>query len=486
VHYKRAMLHYDVVVVGSGPAGERGATRAAYLGKKVAVIEKEAVPGGACANTGTIPSKALRETALAMLQSKRRDVHGFILQVAETMTVAALMGRRGLVTAREHARIRGRLSQYGIEMFRGTASFVDPHTLRVAVPDGGSQEIRGDVVLLATGTRPFHPPGMPIDHSHVYDSDSILMLDRVPKSLAVLGGGVAGSEYASAFAALGVHVTMADSRDRVMPFLDAELSRELERLWTEFGVVLKHKTRATRVEPGDRDVLVTLSDGSRLVAEKVLVAAGRVGNVEALGLEAAGLQATDRGLLEVNDHFQTSVPHIYASGDVIGFPGLASTSMEQGRVAMTYACAGTDFRTQLSGEVLPTGIYTIPELSSVGATEEQLQEKGAPYVVGRASFVENARANLIGEAVGWVKLLISPEDERVLGVHVIGPHASELVHLGASVMALKGTFRYFIEAVFNYPTLGEAYKVAAYDARKKIAAWRDGHQGSAGKAQATA
>ena len=469
----RAMLHYDVVVVGSGPAGERGATRAAYLGKKVAVIEKEAVPGGACANTGTIPSKALRETALAMAQSKRRDVHGFILQVADTISVSALMGRRGLVTAREHTRIRGRLSQYAIEMFRGTASFLDPHTLRVAVPDGGAQEIRGDVILLATGTRPFHPPGMPIDHSHVYDSDSILMLEKVPRSLAVLGGGVAGSEYASAFAALGVHVTMVDSRDRLMPFLDRDLSGELERLWTEFGVVLKHQTRATRLEPGERDVLVTLNDGSRLVADKVLVAAGRVGNVESLNLEAAGLKANDRGFLEVNEHFQTSVPHVFAAGDVIGFPGLASTSMEQGRVAMTYACEGKDFRTQLQGDVLPTGIYTIPEIGSVGATEEVLQQRETPYVVGRGSFIENARANLIGEAVGWVKLLVSPEDERVLGVHVIGPHASELVHLGAAVMAFKGTFRYFIEAVFNYPTLGEAFKVAAYDARKKVAAWRE-------------
>jgi len=468
------MLHYDVIVVGSGPAGERGATRAAYLGKKVAVIEKEAVPGGACANTGTIPSKALRETALAALQAKRRDVHGFILKVADTISVAALMGRRGLVTAREHARIRGRFSQYTIETFRGTASFADPHTLRVSVPDGESQEIRGDVILLATGTRPFHPPGMPIDHSHVYDSDSILMLEKVPRTLAVLGGGVAGSEYVSAFAALGVHVILVDSRDRVMPFLDAELSLELERLWTEFGVMLKHRTRATKLEPGEQDVLVTLNDGSRVVAEKVLVAAGRIGNVEALNLEAAGLKADERGYLKVNEHFQTSAPHVYAAGDVIGFPGLASTSMEQGRVAMTHACRGTDFRTQLSGEV-PTGIYTIPELGSVGETEESLQKKGIPYVVGKGSFVENARANLIGEAVGWLKILVATADERVLGVHVIGPNASELVHLGAAVMALRGTFRYFIEAVFDYPTLGDVYKVAAYDARKKLKA--------AGKAQ---
>jgi NAD(P) transhydrogenase len=378
------------------------------------------------------------------------------------------MGRRGLVTAREHTRIRGRFSQYAIETFRGTASFLDPHTLRVAVPDGSAQEIRADIILVATGTRPFHPPHIPIDHSRVYDSDSILLLDRVPRSLAVLGGGVAGSEYTSAFAALGVHVTMADSRDRVMPFLDAELSHELERLWTEFGVEILHKTRATTVEPGDRDVLITLSNGSRLVAEKVLVAAGRIGNTEGLDLANAGLAADERGYLKVNEHFQTSIPHIYAAGDVVGFPGLASTSMEQGRVAMTY------FRTQLRGDVLPTGIYTIPDISSVGETEESLQQKKIPYVVGKGTFVENARANLIGEPVGWLKLLVSPADLKVLGVHVIGPNAAELVHLGASVMALGGTYRYFIEAVFNYPTLGDIYKVAAYDARKKLGALTDG------------
>jgi NAD(P) transhydrogenase len=392
VHYKRTMLHFDVAIVGSGPAGERGATRAAFLGKKVAVIEKEAVPGGACANTGTIPSKALRETALALLQSKRRDVHGFILQVAETMTVAALMGRRGLVTAREHTRIRNRFSQYAIETFRGTASFLDANTLKVSVPDGSTQEIRAEVILIATGTRPFHPPGMPIDHSRVYDSDSILMLDRVPRSLAVLGGGVAGCEYTSAFAALGVHVTMADSRDRVMPFLDAELSHELERLWTEFGVEIKHKTRVSRVEPGDRDVLLYLTDGSRLVAEKVLVAAGRVGNVESLELEKAGLAADERGFLKVNPHFQTAVPHIYAAGDVVGFPGLASTSMEQGRVAMTYACEAKDFRTQLQGDVLPTGIYTLRGRQGQLRGERPRQPAGGGGGLGEAARVAEGPA----------------------------------------------------------------------------------------------
>jgi NAD(P) transhydrogenase len=259
-----------------------------------------------------------------------------------------------------------------------------------------------------------------------------------------------------------------------MPFLDAELSTELERIWTEFGVEIKHRTRVTKVEPGDRDVLLTLSDGSRLVAEKVLVAAGRQGNTDALDLANAGLQADERGLLKVNEHFQTSIPHIYAAGDVVGAPGLASTAMEQGRVAMTHACEGSDFRTQLQGDVLPTGIYTIPELGSVGETEESLQAKNIPYVVGKGSFVENARANLYGDAVGWIKLLVSTKDYKVLGIHVIGPNAAEVVHMGAAVMALGGTYRYFIEAVFNYPTLGDTYKVAAYDARKKLGALTDG------------
>jgi len=462
-----AMLHYDVVVVGSGPAGERGATRAAFFGKKVALVEKEAVPGGASANTGTIPSKALRETALAILQARSRDAHGLELRMAKKVTVPELMGRRGLVTAREHSRIRNRLSSHGVETFRGTASFVDPHTLRVAIPDGSSQDLRAEVVLLAPGTRPFHPPAIPFDHARVYDSDSILMLDQVPRTLAVLGGGVAGCEYASMFAALGVHVYLVDSRERLLGFLDAEISHALEDAMALGGVELHQQTRATRVEPGDRDLLVTLGDGSRLVAEKVLVAAGRIGNVEALNLAAAGLKPDAKGFLEVNEHCQTAVPHVYAAGDVIGFPGLAATAMEQGRVAMTHACGGQIFKQRMSG-LLPVGIYTIPEVSSVGETEETLRRQGIPFVVGKASLTDNARANLLGEAVGFLKLLVSPDDERILGVHCIGPHASELVHTGAAVMAHQGSFQYFIDAVFNYPTLGEVYKYAAYDALARV------------------
>jgi NAD(P) transhydrogenase len=462
------MLRYDVVVIGSGPAGESGAIQAALLGKKVALIEKEAVPGGACANTGTIPSKALRETALAIKQARSRDAHGVEFKVSETVTVPELMGRRGLVTAREHGRIRDGLSRAGVEYFRGTASFSDPHTIKITAPGGFSfQEVGADVVLLATGTRPNHPPQYTFDHARVYDSDSILMLDRVPRSLAILGGGVAGCEYASIFAALGVHVHVVDSKDRLLPWLDAELSVAMQEAFVESGIELHQQLRATEVSPGQRDVLVTLSTGSRIIAEKVLVAGGRLGNVEKLKLEAVGLTATDKGFLEVNANYQTKVPHVYAAGDLVGFPGLASTSMEQGRMAMLHACGGG--RSRLS-ELLPVGIYTIPEVSSVGETEESLSARSVPYVAGKASLAGNARANLIGEATGFLKLLAGKGDRRILGVHCIGPHASELIHLGHAVMALGGNLDYFAEAVFNYPTLGESFKYAAFDALEKLKA----------------
>jgi NAD(P) transhydrogenase len=465
------MLHYDVVVIGSGPAGEHGAVQAAFFGKKVALVEKEAVPGGASANTGTIPSKALRETALAIQQARSRAVHGIEFKVSQTVTVPELMGRRGLVTAREHSRIRANLNKAGVEQFRGRGSFVDPHHVKVAVADAGETILEADTVLLATGTRPLHPPQYAFDHQRIYDSDSILLLDRVPRSLAILGGGVAGCEYASIFAALGVQVSIIDSKERLLPWLDAELSIGMQDLFRAAGITFYQQVRATQVDAAERDVLVTLTDGRRIVAEKVLVAAGRIGNVERLNLDAAGLKATDRGMIEVNENYQTSVPHIYAAGDVVGFPGLASTSMEQGRIAMTHA-AGRSYKQQALADLLPIGIYTIPEVSSVGETEESLRKKGTPYIVGRANLDENARANLVGEAVGFLKLIVSPDGCRVLGVHAVGPHASELVHLGMAVMSLGGTLAYFIEAVFNYPTLGEAYKWAAYDALEQMKGFR--------------
>src|SRR5512140_2200554 len=289
-HGVTRMLSYDVVVIGSGPAGENGAVQAGFLGKRVALVEKEAVPGGASANTGTIPSKALRETALAIQQARGRGAHGIEMRVSGQVTIPELMGRRGLVTGREHSRIRDALNRAGVEQLRGTASFVDAHTLRVEVPEGGAQELHAEVVLLATGTRPFHPPQYAFDHVRVYDSDSILLLDRVPRPLAILGGGVAGCEYASIFAGLGVNVSIIDSKERLLPWLDAEISLAMQGRSSLAGIEMYQRTRAVKLEAGDRDVLVTLSDGSRLVAEKVLVAAGRVGVVDSLDLPAAGLK----------------------------------------------------------------------------------------------------------------------------------------------------------------------------------------------------
>lgn len=461
------MLHYDVVVIGSGPAGERGAAQAAGLGKKVAIIEKEAVPGGVCVNTGTIPSKALRETAAGILQARTRNAYGLELRLSGQVTIPQLMGRKEVVTAREHQRIRSNVVSLGVDLFRGTASFLAPNRILVTPPDRGATEIEAEIVLLATGTRPTHPSTIPFDHQRIYDSDSILMLDHVPRSLAILGGGVAGCEYASIFAALGVHVSIVDSKERLLPWLDAELSLALQDLLALEGVELHQQVRAQRVEPGPSDVLVTLSNGHRVVAEKVLVAAGRIGNVEALNLEAAGLSGDEKGYLKVNAHYQTAVPHIYAAGDLVGFPGLASTSMEQGRVAMNHACSAAGLPNQTLTELLPVGIYTIPEVSSVGESEESLKAKRIPYVVGRAQLADNARANLVGEPAGFLKLLASPSGS-VLGVHCIGPHASELIHLGMAVMALGGTLQYFSTTVFNYPTLGEAYKYAAYDALERL------------------
>jgi NAD(P) transhydrogenase len=460
------MLHYDVLVIGSGPAGEAGAVQAAFFGKKVALVEKEAVPGGAAANTGTIPSKALRETALAIQQARSRDAHGIEFRVSKTVTIPELMGRRGLVTAREHSRIRANLNKAGVEQFRGRAIFADANHVRLTIPDAPEQTVSADIVLVAPGTRPAHPQQYVFDHVHVYDSDSILMLDRVPRSLAILGGGVAGCEYASIFAALGVQVSIIDSKERLLPWLDAEVSLGMEELFREASIEIYQQVRAMKVEPGDKDVLVTLSDGRRVIAEKVLVAAGRLGNTDRLNLQSAGITTTDRGIIEVNEHYQTAAPHIYAAGDVVGFPGLASASMEQARIAMSHAC-GRAYKQKLT-DFMPIGIYTIPEISSVGESEETLRAKKVPYIVGKARLDENARANLVGEAVGFLKILASPDGSRILGVHCIGPHASELVHHGQAVMSLGGTLAYFIEAVFNYPTLGEAYKHAAYDALERM------------------
>lgn len=459
------MDSYDLVVLGCGPAGEKGAAQAAYFGKKVLVAERAPHPGGAMVHTGTLASKTLRESALSISGLRQRGLDGVELSLGRMPTIEELSFRRVRVAADETDRIRQNLSRHGVELVRAQASFVDAHTLRLWSPRG-ERTVHADKVLVATGSRPVRPALFEFSRSEICDSDEIVVLDYLPKSMAVVGAGVIGCEYASIFAALGIEVTLLDGRDRILPFIDREvggrLQKEIERIGvkTRFGAEVK----ACRVE-GPWNVALDLSDGTTLRVEAVLVAAGRQSNVEELRLEAAGVEVGKRGLVLVNESYQTSVPHVYAAGDVIGHPALASTSMEQARVAMCHAF-DLKYKTRVAG-LLPYGIYTIPECSYVGATEEELQKAGVAYEVGRSELSDNARGKIMGET-GFVKLLVGVADRRLLGAHVVSERSSELVHVAQAHMSHGATVDVFIEQVFNYPTLGEAFKYAAYDALGRL------------------
>lgn len=466
---------YDLVVIGSGPAGESGAVAAAAFGKRVAVVERAPYLGGASANTGTLPSKTLRETALAISGLRTRDLYGVDLSLRREATIADLMHHEHRVKTNTRERIRRNIAQDQIDLIRGTARFVDPHTLAVTPPEdartssdghGGERLVEAEVILIATGSSPVHPPLFPFEDDRVHDSDEILTLERLPQTLAVVGAGVIGTEYACTFAALGVKTYVLDGRSELLPFLDSEVSAALEEsMKSHLGVTFLWNERVTACEvPAARDEPVTLvtSTGRRLTVDGVLVAAGRQSNTAALNLAAAGITPGEKGLINVNARFQTSVPHIYAAGDVVGFPALAATSMEQGRIAIcsAFEVAG---KCELS-PLLPTGIYAIPEVSQLGASEEELKQKGIDYVVGRAPYSGNARGEIIGERYGFLKLLFRRDDMALLGVHVIGEQATELVHIGLMAMLSGGGADLFDRACFNYPTLGDLYKDATYDA----------------------
>ncbi len=471
--------HYDLVVIGSGPAGESGAVAAAAGGKRVAVIERAPYLGGASANTGTLPSKTLRETALAISGLRTRDLYGVDLSIRREATIADLMHHEQRVKANTRERIRRNIARDQIDLIRGAARFVDPHTIAIrgegagegpaAATDGVERRITADVVLIATGSSPVRPPLFPFDDDRVHDSDEILGLGHLPRTLAVVGAGVIGAEYACTFAALGVETTVLDGRDELLPFLDEEVSAALEEsMRTDLGITFLWNERVTACEvPEAPDAPVTLvtSSGRRVTVDGVLVAAGRKSNTEALDLAAAGLTPGEKGLIPVNARYQTPVPHIYAAGDVIGFPALAATSMEQARIAMGCAFDVAD-KCALT-PLLPTGIYTIPEVSQVGACEEDLKAKGIDYVVGRAPYSGNARGEIIGEKFGFLKLLFRRDDLRLLGVHVIGEQATEVVHIGLMAMLTGSGAELFDRACFNYPTLGDLYKDATYDALQK-------------------
>jgi NAD(P) transhydrogenase len=456
---------YDLIVIGAGPAGEKGAAQAAYFGKRVALIERRDV-GGTAVNTGTLPSKTLRETALYLSGFRQRGLYGVDYTFDKDVTVDDLIRREREVVRSHQLLVEENIRRHSMEFFHGATTIVGTHEVRVERLDGAPVTLTGEVILIAAGSRPYKPPDVPFDARVVYDSDSILKLKRIPRSLIVIGAGVVGSEYATLFAALGINVTLIDGREALLPGLDREISHLLGERMVALGVWLRLGQVVKRMEKREGGVSVLLERGEELSGEALLFSGGRSGNTDKLGLERLGVETNDRGLVKVNDRFQTAVPNIYAAGDVIGPPALASTSMEQARVAICDAF-GFEYKRRVS-DLVPQAIYTIPEVSMVGATEQELRARKRPYLAGRASYRTNPRAQILGDTTGLVKLLFDPADQRVLGVHVIGEQASELVHIGQACMHFEGTLDFFIQNVFNFPTLSDLYKYAAYDGLGKL------------------
>jgi NAD(P) transhydrogenase len=459
---------FDLVVIGSGPAGEKGAVQAAYFGKKVALVEKAPALGGASVHTGTLPSKTLRETALYLTGFQRRRLYGMSLEVDRDASLRQLMGRLRAVTDQQVAQIDRNMDRHRVTVVRGEAAFASPNEIDVRLSAGGSRRLRGTYVLVAPGSSPHRPAGVPFDDPDVEDSDTILDLDRIPLSLAVVGGGVIGCEYACLFGALGTAIIVIEGRGSLLGGLDGEMSAGMKTALERGGheVMLGDAVEAITRMP-DGPLRIALKSGKVLQVDKVLYSAGRAGNTKGLSLDKAGITLDARGRIAVNEHFQTAVPHIYAAGDVVGNPALASVSMEQGRVAACHAF-GIPYKTHVA-PLTPFGVYTIPEISMVGATEEELKAKGVAYEVGRARYENNARGQIIGETDGALKVLFDPATKRLLGVHIIGDRATELIHIGQMVMSTAGTIDVFIDSVFNFPTLAELYKYAAYDGLGRLA-----------------
>jgi NAD(P) transhydrogenase len=458
--------HFDLLVVGGGAAGEKGAARAAFFGKRVAVIERRDQPGGATVHTGTLPSKTLREAALFLSGYRQRDLYGVSVEVAPQLEVARLIERKNAVREQETGRMLQNLARHGIELVHGSARLLDAGTLEVSDGDGEPRRLTAEAILITTGSSPFLPPGIPFDDPDVHDSDSVLEIDHIPASLAVLGGGVMGCEYASMFAVLGAAVHLVDPRDRLLPFLDRETVDRMTAGMRDLGVMFHRGERADRVARRDGALACTLPSGGSIVTEKVLVTAGRVGNTDGLGLEDVGVKVDDRGRIEVDETFRTSVPGIFAAGDVIGSPALAASSMEQARAAASQAFGLT--RDRYDATSLPLAVYAIPEVSSVGLSEDEARERGIDPVVGRARFHDNARGAISGDRDGMTKLVFDRATRRLIGVQCVGERACELVHVGHTGILLGGTIDTFVDMVFNYPSLSETYKYAAYEALGQV------------------
>lgn len=454
------MHEFDLVVIGGGAAGERGAAQAAYFGKSVALVEKESVPGGAMVNTGTLPSKTLRETALYLSGFRQRGLHGVDLTLSRRASVHDFLYRLEAVVTEERLRISANLEKHGVRTFHGTARFVDQHTIAIDGPNATT--LKAKHVLIATGSSPHRPPQFPFDHRRVYDSDEIVRVHDIPKSMVVVGGGVIGCEYACLFAALGVKVTVVEPKPNILGFLDDDVVDVLKARMVALDISFRMPAQVWGCEAVSEGVRLSLDSGNTLEAECVLVCAGRQGNTQGLGLETAGLEVNKRGQLAVDPvSFRTKVPHIAAVGDVIGFPALASTSMEQARVAVVHLF-DLKYKTQVA-PVFPYGIFTIPEVSMAGDTERELIAKGVDYIAGKAEFAHNARGLMVGDE-GFLKLLFRRDDLTLLGVHCVGEHATELVHIGLVSLMSRAKADLFIDTCFNYPTLSEAYKYATYDA----------------------
>jgi NAD(P) transhydrogenase len=459
------MQTYDLIVIGSGPAGQRAAIQGAKLGKRVALVEKREVVGGACINTGTIPSKSMREAVLHLSGYQYHGIYGMSYRVKEKISVADLSFRVQQVIKTEIDVTSAQLSRNGIETLTGTASFIDPHHLRIQNANGQSDYESG-IIIIATGTRPAESPLVPINGRTIISSDQIFSLSSIPKTLIVVGGGVIGVEYASMFAALGVRVIIIEKQPRLLNFVDTEMVEALCYHLRDNRVTLRLNEEVKSVEEAaDGTVVANLQSNKRISGDALLYSIGRQGNVDDLNLAAAGLEADRRGRIAVDSQYRTAQPHILAVGDVIGFPSLASASMEQGRIAAGRALGAN---VQSDPANYPYGIYTIPEISFVGKTEEQLTDEDVPYEVGVAYYREIARGQIRGDTTGRLKLIFHRETKELLGVHIIGEGASEILHIGQAVMILKGTVDYFINTVFNYPTLAECYKAAAFNGLNKL------------------
>jgi NAD(P) transhydrogenase len=459
---------FDVLVIGSGPGGQKAAIAAAKLDRRVAVVERPNMLGGVCLNTGTIPSKTLREAVLYLTGLDQREIYGQSYRVKEDITIADLTARTEHVVSRENDVVRSQLARNHVTILTGTARFTGPTSVEVcdSSPSAGpSREVTAEKVIVATGTRPARPETVAFDERTVIDSDGILHLERIPRTMLVAGAGVIGIEYASMFAALGTKVTVVEQRDRMLEFCDLEVVEALKYHLRDLAVTFRFGETVSAVEQCAGGAIAALASGKRIPADTVMYSAGRQGMTDGLNLAAAGLSADARGRIPVDAFFRTAVPTIYAVGDVIGFPALAATSMEQGRIAGHHACGEA---VNAPSTLQPIGIYSLPEISFIGKTEDQLTRDCVPFEVGVSRYRELARGQIIGDSYGVLKLLVSPADRTLLGVHVFGTGATELVHIGQAVMGCGGTVDYLVDAVFNYPTLAESYKVAALDATNKM------------------